>query len=77
MAVYGHHTAGLCDPDTGGEDLVYSQVWRVMAGAEENAFLEQEISTGRSIKDVCNRVLRQRTQHRLHRHLLVRQLLKY
>ena len=25
------HAAGLCDPDPGGEDLVYSQVWRMMA----------------------------------------------
>ena len=29
LAVSGHHAAGLCDSDTGGENLVYSQVWRI------------------------------------------------
>jgi Mg2+-importing ATPase len=33
LAVPGHHAAGLCDSDTGGEELVHSQVWRVMAAA--------------------------------------------
>jgi hypothetical protein len=33
LAVSGHHAAGLCDSDTGGVDLVYSQVWRMMAVA--------------------------------------------
>ena len=33
LAVSGHHAAGLCDSDPGGEDLVYSQVWRMMAVA--------------------------------------------
>jgi Mg2+-importing ATPase len=31
LAVSGHHAAGLCNSDTGGEDLVYSQVWRMRA----------------------------------------------
>jgi hypothetical protein len=30
LAVSGHHAAGLCAADPGGEDLGYSQVWRVI-----------------------------------------------
>ena len=30
LAVSGHHAARLCDSHAGGEDLVHSQVWRMM-----------------------------------------------
>src|SRR2546426_5235638 len=30
LAVSRHHAAGLCDADAGGQDLVYSPVWRMM-----------------------------------------------
>src|ERR1035437_7749807 len=33
LGVPGRHAAGLCDSDTGGEELVYSQIWRMMAAA--------------------------------------------
>ena len=38
LAVSGHHAAGLCDSDPGGEDLVHSQLWRMMAIREPGWF---------------------------------------
>ena len=31
LAVSDHHDAGLCAADTGGKNVVYSQVWGMMA----------------------------------------------
>jgi hypothetical protein len=52
LAVSGHHAGVLCDSDTGGEDLVHSQVWRMMVVAGRIHSLRQEITTGYSRKEI-------------------------
>lgn len=45
LAVSSHHAAGLLDTGTGGEDLVYSQVWRMMAVARRTHSLAMKPNT--------------------------------
>ena len=56
LAVSGDHAAGLCDPDSGGEDLVYSQVWRMMAVARSMHSLSKQYinKSGQDLPEIRN-----------------------
>src|ERR1035437_4801114 len=72
LAVSGHHAAGLCDSDTGGEDLVCSQVWRMMAVASGMHSLSKKPQEGIPERATCmtdtdgrqHRFILQRIAHR-------------
>jgi hypothetical protein len=50
LAVFGHHAAGLCNSDTGGEDLVYSPVWPMMAGEGRAALNSARMGLSQSVE---------------------------
>jgi hypothetical protein len=53
----GHHAAGLCDSDTGGEDLVRSPVWRLRAVAAGKKVERQVEKSGAAILPTSDFIL--------------------